>query len=177
MAKTRWWSRTRGIPQQAYDSWSSSLAAQPGRQVRVLAWATMPNGYAIASPSALSYGSESGWDHLGWHQIERGGWDSESGRLAWTLYGGGSGDVSLDKPGRLPEVFRERVAASIVLEKFVPIRNGRGVLISGRRDLAEGERSITWNSSLGRGLTWQVEGVHEATEAAIAQVRTEYDMG
>jgi hypothetical protein len=177
MARTRWWSKTRGIPHDSYDSWAASLAAQPGRQVRVLAWATTPDGVAIASPSALSHGDSSGWRHLGWHEIERGGWDGETGQLAWTTYGGDQGSVALTEPGRLPEVFRERVSASIVLEKFVPILNGRGVLISGRRDLAEGDVKVIWNSSLGRGLTWQTEGVRAATDEAIASVRTEYDMG
>lgn len=239
MAKTRWWSRTRGVPEDVYRSWAASIGALPGRQVRVLAWATTLDGYAVASPSVLSYSGsgagaagaaaptvepshgdpadtepaaagpargELGWVHLGWHEIERGGWDEESGRLVWSRYpdrdrgprapgdGGAAagadsaaavdgsaadvdGGVVLTEPGRVPEVFRERVAASIVLEKFVPIRNGRGVLISGRRDLAEGEVSIAWNSRLQRGLTWQTEGVRAAADAAIAQVRTEYDMG
>lgn len=162
---------------EVYASWAAALRAQPGRQVRILAWATTPEGFAIASPSALSFGNESGWSHLGWHEIERGGWDEQSGRLTWVRYGGDEGELSLTEPGRLPEVFRERVAASIVLEKFVPILNGRSVLISGRRDLADGDPQITWNSTLQRGLTWQTEGVRAATEEAIAQVRTEYDMG
>jgi len=72
---------------------------------------------------------------------------------------------------------RERVAASIVLEKFVPIANNRGVVISGRRDLADGAAQITWNSALGRGLSYQTEGVRSAVDEAIAQVRTEYDLG
>jgi hypothetical protein len=160
-----------------YASWAASLGAQPGRQVRVLAWASTEDGFAVASPSALSYGDEQGWSHLGWHEVERGGWDEESGRLTWVRYDGSSGEVAVTEPGRLPEVFRERVSASIVLEKLVPIRNGRGVLISGRRDLAEGEPRITWNTTLQRGLTWQTEGVRAAADEAVAQVRTEYDMG
>ena len=177
------------MPDDVYAQWAASLGRHPGRQVRVLAWATTSEGHAVASPSVLSYTlrpvepvveaqpEPEEWVHLGWHEIERGGWDEESGELSWTRYAGSPGSVRLTEPGRLPEVFRERVAASIVLEKFVPIRNGRGVLLSGRRDLAEGDVTITWNSSLGRGLTWQMEGVQEATDEAIAQVRTEYDMG
>jgi len=177
MAKTRWWNKTRGIPQEVYDSWASSIRVQPGRQVRVLAWATTPDGFALASPSALSYGDQAAWHHVGWHQIERGGWEGEARRLSWSLHGGQRGFVELSEPGRLPEVFRERVAASIVLEKFVPIANNRGVVISGRRDLADGAAQITWNSALGRGLSYQTEGVRSAVDEAIAQVRTEYDLG
>lgn len=176
VARTGWWTKRRGIPQETYDSWTVSLAARPDRQSRVLAWATTSDGFAIASPAVLSYGDVDGWTHLGWHEIERGGWEADPGRLTWSRYGGEQGSVELTEPGRLPEVFRERVAASIVLEKFVPILNNRGVLISGRRDLAEGDVEITWNSALGRGLTWQTEGVQAAVDHAISQVRTEYDM-
>ena len=174
---SRWWRRNRGLPEDTYASWASSLAAQPGRQVRILAWAGATPGYGVASPSLLSYGDLTGWTHVGWHQIETGGWDRDESRLSWVLYGGERGSVELAEPGRLPEVFRERVAASIVLEKFVPILKNRGVLISGRRDLGGSGTTITWNSTLGRGLSWQTEGVQEAADAAVAQVRTEYDMG
>src|SRR5690242_9016568 len=109
----RWWSRTRGVPDQAYAEWATSLAAQPGRQVRVLAWAATPDGYCIGSPSALSYVEGGLWQHLGWHEIETGGWDRASSRLRWTRYGGQRGGVELTEPGRLPELFRERVSASI----------------------------------------------------------------
>lgn len=177
MAGTRWWARNRGLPPTAYASWSSSLAAHPGRQLRILAWANTPDGHAVASPSVLSYSARGGWLHVGWHEIERGGWDAGTSRLGWVRYGGERGVVELVEPGRLPEVFRERVAASIVLEESVPILANRQVLIVARRDLAEGDRPLSWNSTLGRGVSWQTDGVREAVEQAVARVRTEYDMG
>lgn len=140
----------------------------------------MANGVAIASPSALSFpyaGEDASWDHLGWHEIERGGWEAESSRLGWVRYGGERGQLGLVEAGQLPEVFRERVAASIVLEKSVAILANRQVLIVGRRDLAVGDQPITWHATLGRGLSWQGEGVREAVDEALSQVRTEYDMG
>ena len=44
----------------------------------------MPDGYCIGSVALLSYGSENGWQHLGWHEIQRGGWNAERGELSWT---------------------------------------------------------------------------------------------
>jgi len=181
MAGRRWWSKNRGLPPAEYASWSASLALQPGRQRRILAWASTTEGFAVASPSALScsVSASSGpaWSHLGWHEIERGGWEAESSRLGWVRYGGDRGSVELVEPARLPEVFRERVSASVVLEKTVPILANRQVLIVGRRDLAAGDQPITWRSTLGRGVSQRTEGVSEAVADAIAQVRTEYDMG
>ena len=180
--RSRWWSRSRGLPHDTYAAWAASLAADPGRQVRILAWARLtaassPVGFCVGSPSVLSFGRETSWTHVGWHRIEVGGWDQETGRLSWTLYGGERGAVELGEPGRLPELFRERVAASIVLEKFVPIIGNRGVLISGRRDLGSFDAPITWNSTLTSGLSWQTDGVQAAADEAVAMVRTEYDMG
>lgn len=177
MKITRWWTKTRGLPQEVYESWASALRAQPGRQVRVLAWAKTLDGYCVGSPSALSFGDGTGWSHIGWHQIETGGWDADTGRLSWSLYGGDRDFMELSEVGRLPELFRERVSASIVLEKFIPIHNRRGVLISGRRDLADPDAPITWHSTLRGGLTWETEGVKAATDRAIVQVRTEYGGG
>ena len=53
------------------------LAAQPDRPARILAWARTSTGFCIASPTTLSYGDEEGWTHVGWHEIERGGWNAE----------------------------------------------------------------------------------------------------
>ena len=72
-----WWSRSRGLPRAVYDSWRSSLAAQPDRPARILAWARTSTGFCIASPATLSYGDEEGWRHVGWHEIERGSWNAE----------------------------------------------------------------------------------------------------
>lgn len=173
----RWWTKTRGLPKDTYASWSTSLASHPGRQLRILAWAALVKGVCIGSPSALSYTDENGWTHFGWHQIVRGGWDSKTRRLAWELDDGTLGSIDVVEPGRLPELFRERVAASIMVEKFVPIVGSRGVMINGRRDLSEVDTPIHWHTTLTRGLSWQDEAVSAAVEDAVRAVRSEYDMG
>jgi len=155
---TRWWSRGRGLPGATYASFATSLAARPARPGRILAWArvvdeTDPNLVCIGTIAALSYGSAAGWTH-----------------------GGQRGAVALAEPVRLPELFRERVAASIVVEKFIPLRGGRGVTISGRRDLGDSAAVVTWHATLGRGLSWQETGVRELADAAVADVSAEYDM-
>jgi hypothetical protein len=114
MAKTSWWTKSRGLPADSYQAWASSLASDEGRQIRVLAWAATTDGFCIGSPSVLSFLRDGSWTHLGWHLIETGGWDRESSALSWTLYNGSRGSVELVEPGRLPELFRERVSASIV---------------------------------------------------------------
>ena len=72
--------------------------------------------------------------------------------------------MQLTEPGRMPELFRERIAATIALERFVPLAGERGVTITARRNLDDAG-SISWHSTLTRGLTWQTEGVREAADA------------
>jgi hypothetical protein len=176
-----WWSRSRGLPRAIYDSWRSSLATQPGRPARILAWATTSTGFCIASPATLSYGDEKGWKHVGWHEIERGAWNAELRKLTWALHptpGNQSPRDSLElvEPGRVPELFRERILATIAIEKFVPLVGERGVTVSARRDLG-GIGTVAWHSTLTRGLSWQTAGVSAAVDQAMEQVRTEYDIG
>ena len=179
---------SRGLPPEAYEAWRASLAVHPGAQRRILAWARSDSGLVVGSPALLSVlddaarpddggdhhaGEVTGWRHVAWHLVEHGGWNAESRSLSWTLYGGRRGRVGLSEPGRLPELFRERVAATIVVERFVPIRGERGVTITARRDLAEGG-GLSWHSSLTRGLTWSTEGVAEEAARATAELQSEY---
>lgn len=172
----RWWSRTRGLDRPVYDAYVASLGPEASRP-QILAWAHAQDGVCIGGKALLSWGGLDAWTHVGWHEIEHGGWNVENHTLSWTLYGGQRGRVLLTEPGRLPELFRERVAASIVCKKFVPVDDTRGVTIAGRRDLGASDPVISWHSTLGRGLTWQTDGVREVSEAALAQVKVEYDMG
>jgi hypothetical protein len=176
-----WWSRSRGLPRAVYDSWRSSLAAQPDRPARILAWAKTSTGYCIASLTTLSYGDEGGWTHIGWHEIERGGWNAELRKLSWVLHAAPGkpsprGSLELLEPGRLPELFRERISATIAIERFVPLRGERGVTISARRDLGA-SGTVVWHSTLTRGLSWETDGVRAAVDQAMEQLRTEYDLG
>jgi hypothetical protein len=176
-----WWSRSRGLPEAVYDSWRSSLAAQPDRPARILAWARTSTGYCIAGLTTLSYGDEAGWTHIGWHEIERGSWNAELRKLSWVLHAAPGkpsprGTLGLLEPGRLPELFRERISATIAIERFVPLFGERGVTISARRDLGA-SGTVAWHSTLTRGLSWETDGVRDAVDQAMEQLRTEYDVG
>lgn len=197
--RARWWSKSRGMPAEAYASLVASLRADDRPVERILAWATAveqrgatpfgsparsadgqepldTGGFCIGFPAMLSYGNEGGWTHTGWHEIESGGWNSETRRISFRAYDGRRGLIDLAEPARLPELFRERVAASLVVEKFIPVDGNRGVTISGRRDLGDSAAPITWHSTLTRGVTWQTEGIRDLADRALEQVRTEYDI-
>ena len=177
--RSAWWSRSRGLPDAVYESWKSSLTTQPGRPARILAWATTQAGFCIASPATFSYGNDDAWQHIGWHEIERGGWNAELRKLSWVPYAApgqapARGSLALTDSGRMPEVFRERISATIAVERFVPLSGERGVTITARRDLGGG--AVSWHGTLTRGLSWQAAGVPAAVDQAMEEVRAEYDL-
>jgi len=158
-----------------YAGWVRSWPPDRGR-VRILAWAPGPAAFAILSVGGLAIGTAAEFRHLGWHEIERGGWDVERTRLIWKLYDAPPEHLELTEPGRVPEVFRERVAASIAVERFVPLTGERGVVVTARRELT-GNGPPEWHATLTRGLRWDTPGVPEAVETVLAEVRREYDLG
>ena len=178
MARTRWWSKSRGLPGPTYDGWLASMRSEPTRAARILAWAEAVDCFVVASPAVLSASDPDGaWQHVGWHEIESGNWNAETRRLSWARYGGRRGSVTLTAEGRLPELFRERIAASIVVERFLPISGDRGVVLNGRRDLAQPNPVFEWHATLGRGLSWRTPGLQETVDEALAELRSEYDPG
>jgi hypothetical protein len=177
------------LPRTVRTAWVNSLGA--GRPARILAWARAADGYCIGSPAALSItsapstsdeaGDSGQWvvEHIGWHTIERGGWNVETGRLNWTCYpdedGRSSrGEVALVEPARIPELFRERVAASIVVQQFVLVDASRGLTVSARRDLGGTADAVNWQVSLGRGLSWRSPGLRELADRELDRLRVEY---
>ena len=167
-----------------YDAWRTALATEPRWAPRILAWAESEPGHVVASPAGLSVTDGAGrWHHVGWHEIESGGWNGETRKLTWSRYaelvteGARHGSAVLSAPGRLPEVFRERVAASIVVERFLPVSGERGVVLHGRRDLAQPDPVISWHATLGRGLSWRTPGLRAVVDQSLAELRTEYDPG
>jgi hypothetical protein len=167
------------VPSTAYASWRASLAEEPGRQVRILAWAATADGLVVLSPAVISELNEGTWRHVGWQQIERGGWNAETEQLRWQTYDGSRRAVTLPDPGRVPEVFKERVDASVVFERFFPLATGgdRGIVVSGRRTLGTGPADLTWHTTLTRGVTWRTPGLQNLADIALAEVRHEYDEG
>ena len=139
-----WWSRSRGLPREAYTAWLEAHRGEQG-SARILAWARTTTGFCVGGLTRLSVSDGTSWRHTGWHEIERGEWNAETRTLRWKRLDGGHGSAVLSEPGRMPELFRERIAATIALERFVPIAGERGVIVSARRNLVEGG-TISWHS-------------------------------
>ncbi|SDT25842.1 hypothetical protein [Microlunatus soli] len=192
----------KGLDRAVHRSWLDATRDADLSAGSLLAWANSTDGrFVIGSVGVLSVSSGDPdrlvWRHIGWHQIERGGFDADTTTLRWTLYAdqdgqggpdrhdGLDGAVALQHPGRLPMVFRDRVNTSIAVEQFIglgddepaPGRQHRtpGVIVSGRRDLGRRNAPIHWHVSVPRGISWDSPGIRELAAESLLRMRAEYD--
>ncbi len=171
----RW--RPDRLPAEARDGAVRALAevVDATADCRVLAWGRDGENYAVGFPGHLVYDDGAGWHVLAWHRVLRGGWDKENQRLTWVDYDGGRGALPLDRPGTLPDLFKERVEASIMVQLQVPVAGTKhGVVVVGRRALGAEPPVMEWHASLNKGTRWSDPGAREAAEDALASLQAEY---
>lgn len=118
---------------------------------------------------------EQDWEFVGWHLISRGGWNAKAGKLRWTRVDDSTTFVALTEPGAIPDVFRDRVRASIVVEQSFHAPGGGHVVVAGRRQLG-GEGGIVWQvTTLGVAKLSNPE-VAEFATAKAAEIRYDYEV-
>lgn len=116
------------------------------------------------------------WEFIGWHLIARGGWNGERQALRWTLVDGEEHDVHLDDPGQVPEVFRDRVQASIVVEHVVPAPGGGHVAVAGRRELGVEDAPVVWQVTTSGAARLTDPAVAEFARATAIDVQAQYEV-
>lgn len=145
---------------------------QPGE--RLLATGSGPDGTASATTRGLS-----GPDGIvEWHQVESATWDGENDVLTIIEVADRPSNkrrhrFTLDKPGRLVDVVREQVTASVLVSRHVPVEsNGRGVRVTGRR--APGDE-VTWSAQVDSGIDMNDPATRARVDEAVALVRGEVE--
>lgn len=113
---------------------------------------------------------------LPWERVEDAAWDQEASRLRITEIGsyGEHRPVHsfvMDDPVLLLQLVRERVTASVVLQRRVPVRGRLGLTVIGRRSPVGGP--IAWMHAYDAGLDPTAPDVVAAAEQALAQARAE----
>jgi hypothetical protein len=78
--------------------------------------------------------------------------------------------LTLTEPGRLPETVRERVMASIVVSRRVPLPGGSARVVA-RRDAGSDE--LTWQVVPDAGTDLDGPGVREQVEVVLARLQDE----
>lgn len=154
------------------------LSARTGRRVRPLAWGrTEDDQWCVALPDRLAWGHGDDWRELLWHHIGHGGWNAELRQLRWTTVDGRPGTLRLREVGQLPDAFSDRVNATIVARERIDIDGtDDGVVISGRRNLADPDAPLLWRATPMRGTRLSDPEVAARVDQALERVRAEYDI-
>ena len=139
-----------GVPADVRDR--AGLA----RGDKVLASAQAADGsWLLGTRRSLVLLLSEGVEHLAWEEVEDAAWDQEEGRLRVTGVGSygeprPSYDFTMEDPALLLQLIRERVTASIVLQRRVPVRGKLGLTVIGRRSPVGGP--VAWMHAYDPGL-------------------------
>lgn len=134
-----------GLPAQA----RAALDLQAGE--RILAHARTGEGtLLVATDRALHLpnGRRVGWEHVEHAHWQRGGVHVRE--VATLGEKAREYDLAVPEPENLPEVVRDRVNASIVINQYLRLEGNGGVRIVGRRGLGGDE--VVWNLIFDAGL-------------------------
>lgn len=155
-------------------------AARLGRGERVLAGTRADeDAWLLGTHQALHVVRGGDDASIPWERVERADWDRDEERLVVTEVGE-FGRVrprhtfSVEEPGVLLELVRERVTASIVLQRRVPVEGKRGLTLVGRRSPA-GDGTVAWAYELDPGVDPEDPAVMAVAEAALREA--ESDLG
>ncbi len=148
------------------------LQSHLGRRVDVIAQGSGPEASLLAARELLALRERGEWRVFGWEQIANGAWREEESTFTWETTSGDHFTVALDDAGRLPELFRERIQASMVATLSHDLPRGR-VQIIGRRTL-DGSDQVTWYAVAGGGADLADPAVADFVVAETDRLKAEY---
>ena len=143
---------------------------------RVLAWSDDGAGRPVVATETALHLQRVPPDYarFGWEQIERASY--EAGTLTVVLgeaLGGATLRVPVGAERQLPVVVRDRITASVVVDRFVALSGDAGVRVVGRRGADGG---VTWRIDLDAELEGDPRA-GAASQEALAEVRAEVGEG
>jgi len=136
-----------------------------------------PSGSASA---AVESGSAALGSVLPWQRIETVDWDRDAGRLTVAEVGDfgqvrPSYSFEIDDPGLLAQLVRERVTASVVLQRRVAVAGGKGLNVVARR-APRSRGSITWAYEFDPGVDPDDPEVTQAARRGLESAAEELGM-
>jgi hypothetical protein len=145
---------------------------------RVLAGAPDSDGvWVVGTDRALHIGVGQPARKLAWEQIDRASWDEETERLVVVEVADFGmpqprHELAVRDPRRLLDLVRERVTASVLLTRHVPVSGSRGLKVVARRSPTR-QGDVVWSTWLGEGLDPADPEVARAVDEALAAARAE----
>lgn len=147
------------------------VAVLPGE--RVLAWTALDDGRTMAGTREALYLPDG--TRVPWESVEAARWERDSATFVVSEVGTWGAQrpvhrLALTDPGRFLELVRERVSATVVLQRHVAITGRRGVRVIARRD-PSGDRAVTWVYEYDEGVDPDDPAVRAAAREALAVAR------
>lgn len=110
-----------------------------------------------------------------WETVEKADWDADTSTLTVTEVGAWGQQrpvhrVELAESGRLLQLIRERVTASVVLQRHVPVHGRKGFFIVARRAFGA-DAEIAWFYEYEEGIDPADPGVRRKAEAALTEAQ------
>ncbi|SEL72005.1 hypothetical protein [Nonomuraea pusilla] len=139
-----------------------SLATEPGE--RVLTFASSGGGHVVATTLAL-YLSDG--TRVPYEEVDKASWDEDG--LSLSTMDGARHTERIAEPRMLPETLRERVNATIVVNKHVNLPGRGGVRLVARR--RPGGEVLGWTLVFDEGLDARDPGLRAQAEQALEGVR------
>lgn len=145
-----------------------------GAGERVLSGAVTEDGTAVAGTRDALYIGEA---RIPWESVEKADWDSDSTTLQVVEVGSWGAvrptyELVLPDHGLLVELVRERITASVVLQRHVPVRGRRGVMVIARR-APRGDQPLTWVYEFEEGIDPRDPEVIRLAEEGLRRARDE----
>ena len=140
---------------------------------KLLAWATTSQGPVGATRDALYLPTA----RVPWERVQASDWDRDTEVLRVSEVGSWGAVrpehvMTVQEPRRLLELVRERVTASVVLQRHVALEGRRGVRVIARR-APRGDRPVEWLYEFDEGIDPADPAVRAAAERALAAARDE----
>ncbi|NHB83786.1 hypothetical protein G7085_01225 [Tessaracoccus sp. HDW20] len=152
----------------------AGLDEELGGRADVLAHATGEDGVVVAGTrEAFAVGTHGSWEVWPWERVGGGSWKAEQGRFRWKTVDGVQHEVALSDPQHLPQLFRERVEASTVVQVLIdaPVRGE--VQIVGRRSLGR-HMTMSWYAVASGGADLSDPATSAAVVAETDRLKSEY---
>lgn len=134
---------------------------------RILQWAPSEDGWVVASTVGLRW--PAAYQLVRWDEIDQ----VRYADGAMAIEPGGV-RLRFDDVRRIPEVVKDRVNASIALDRHLRLRgDGRGMRVVGRRRSDTGE--LRWESTYDDGIDPADPVISARAAAAVAEVRSLFE--
>lgn len=167
-----------GLPSNLYETLLQLLAADGVKRPRVLAWAPLVGeGAIVALVDRFVVLADEQSLQVGWHEVYTGAWEGTENAVRWSTLAAPRRDrrVWVSQPGKFPEVFRERIEQSIVLQQVVDLDDaGHTAVVSARRQLGTADNQVEWMVLPGRNTSFAQPLLQAKAQSVLTRFRQEW---